>query len=40
VDEGELIEITRTALEGAFAEDAVKRDLLARTDHAGDRGQQ
>jgi adenosine deaminase len=37
VDEGELIEITRTALEGAFAEDAVKRDLLARTDRAGDR---
>ena len=34
VDEGELIEITRTALEGAFAEDAVKRDLLARTDRA------
>jgi hypothetical protein len=24
-------------LEGAFAEAAVKRDLLARTDHAGDR---
>jgi adenosine deaminase len=37
VDEGELIEVTRTALEGAFAEAAVKRDLLARTDHAGDR---
>lgn len=37
VDEGELIEITRTALEGAFAEDAVKRDLLVRTDRAGDR---
>ena len=34
VDEGELIEITRTAVEGAFAEDAVKRDLLARTDRA------
>jgi len=37
VDEGELIGITRTALEGAFAEDAVKRDLLVRTDRAGDR---
>jgi adenosine deaminase len=37
VDEVELIEITRTALEGAFAEDAVKRDLLAQTDPAGDR---
>ena len=37
VDEGELIEVTRTALEGAFAEDAVKRELLARTDRAGDR---
>ena len=40
VDEGELIEITRTALEGAFAEDAVKRDLLDRTDHASDRSPQ
>jgi adenosine deaminase len=37
VDEGELIEITRTALEGAFAEDAVKRDLLGRTDRASGR---
>ena len=35
--EVELVEITRTELEGAFAEDAVKRDLLARTDPAGDR---
>jgi adenosine deaminase len=40
VDEGELIEITRTALEGAFAEDAVKRDLLVLTDRASDRGHQ
>ena len=40
VDEVELIEITRTALEGAFAEDAVKRDLLVLTDRAGDRGHQ
>jgi adenosine deaminase len=37
VDEVELIEITRTAVEGAFAEDAVKRDLLALTDPSGDR---
>jgi adenosine deaminase len=37
VDEGELIEITRTAVEGAFADDAVKRELLSRTDRAGDR---
>jgi adenosine deaminase len=37
VDEGELIEVTRTALEGAFAEDAVKRDLLVLTDRVDDR---
>jgi len=31
LDEGMLLDITRTAVEGAFADDGVKRALLART---------
>ena len=30
LDEGKLIEMTRTAVEGAFADDGLKRALLAR----------
>jgi adenosine deaminase len=37
LDEGELREMTRTALEGAFAEDELRRSLLAVVDPANDR---
>ena len=37
LDEGELREMTRTALEGAFAEDGLRRSLLAVVDPANDR---
>ena len=37
VDEGELVEMTRTALEGAFADDGLRRSLLAAVDPANDR---
>ena len=37
LDEGELREVTRTALEGAFAEDGLRRSLLAVVDPANDR---
>ena len=37
VDEEGLVDITRTALEGAFAEDGLKRALLARIARADDR---
>jgi hypothetical protein len=37
VDEGELLEMTRTALEGAFADDGLRRSLLAVADPANDR---
>ncbi|MGH2970350.1 MAG: adenosine deaminase, partial [Solirubrobacteraceae bacterium] len=37
VDGGELVDITRTAVEGAFADDGLKRALLARVDRACDR---
>jgi adenosine deaminase len=37
LDEGKLVEITRTALEGAFADDGLKRALLARPAQARDR---
>ena len=37
MDEGALMEMTRTAVEGAFAEDALKQALLARTPVAVDR---
>ena len=37
VDEGELVEMTRTALEGAFADDGLRRSLLAVVDPANDR---
>jgi adenosine deaminase len=37
MDEGTLVDITRTAVEGAFAEDGLKRDLLARIPPQADR---
>ena len=37
LDEGMLMEITRTALEGAFADDGLTRALLARIPRADDR---
>ena len=37
LDEGELVEMTRTALEGAFADDELRRSLLAVVDPANDR---
>jgi adenosine deaminase len=37
MDEGELREVTRTALEGAFADDGLRRSLLAAVDPASDR---
>ena len=37
VDEGELIEMTRTALEGAFADEGLRRSLIAVADPANDR---
>jgi adenosine deaminase len=37
VDEGELVEMTRTALEGAFADDELRRSLLAALDPANGR---
>jgi adenosine deaminase len=36
LDEGDLLEITRTAVEAAFADDALKQDLLARIARADD----
>jgi len=37
VDEGELIEMTRTALEGAFADEGLRRSLIDVADPANDR---
>jgi adenosine deaminase len=37
LDEGMLMEMTRTAVEGAFADDGLKRSLLARISPADDR---
>jgi len=37
LDEGNLMDMTRTAVEGAFADDGLKRALLARTARADDR---
>jgi adenosine deaminase len=37
MDEGTLVDITRTAVEGAFADDGLKRALLARIAQADDR---
>jgi adenosine deaminase len=37
MDEGTLVDITRTAVEGAFAEDGLKQDLLARIAREVDR---
>jgi adenosine deaminase len=37
MDEGALVDITRTAVEGAFADDGLKRSLLARIARADDR---
>jgi adenosine deaminase len=37
LDEGELREVTRIALEGAFADEGLRRSLLAVIDPANDR---
>jgi adenosine deaminase len=37
LDEGELRGMTRTALEGAFADEGLRRSLLAIVDPANDR---
>jgi adenosine deaminase len=36
-EEGQLMEVTRLAVEAGFAEDAVKEDLLAGLDSPGGR---